>query len=121
MDQDNGFGEEKRLEDLWRRHPTLCPRTSATFEVSPRGGYSIWLGGALHSSAAGDWVVEYELLARYQACAWMDLLAAKEDELREAGWGMGDYAFAKRCRDNARAWRDWEREARGDASGRALG
>ena len=74
-------------------HPPLCPGTE---------GLCLDGNGDLRGDYRRVW------MARYQACAWMD--RAKNGDFKGHDMALQEM----QCNDNARAWREWERQC-GDA------
>jgi hypothetical protein len=100
-------------------HPPLCPRSGTTVEVLIRGKLTrFWIhGDAFFDDAHCDRM----LVARYQACAWLDRagrwlrLADRDFDFRRLGprWTSHNEAY-NRARLNTQKWREWERATHGN-------
>ena len=94
------------------QHPPFCPKTKELVAVN-EDGYVAWFDG-ISSWLDSQYRNERRFLARYQACAWADrALRWGKLWLRGSAWSdRGDRFLCetRRCKENARAWRAWERE-----------
>ena len=87
------------------QHPPFCPKTQERFAVN-EDGHVAWFDG-ISSWLESRYPEERRFIARYQACAWADR-SLRWSKL----WTRRDRFSLelRRCKENASAWRAWERE-----------
>jgi len=100
------FAFEAKIE--LATHPPLCPETPDRFwyDSSEKQGLTCELGSCdyfLRSVYSDD----RRFIARYQACAWLDLAIEWESKAHSPHCVAREEAV--RCEKNYHAWRDWEK------------
>jgi len=101
--------------------PVLCPRTKEVFFKDDVYPDVVYMGHIKAITMTSFIPADRRFIARYQHCAWMDR-AERWGSVRAGRYGSyanlnEGTAFAERCfdretecRQNAEAWRKWEKE-----------
>jgi hypothetical protein len=100
----------------------LCPKTKETFHKDEVYLDVVFMGSITEVTMTSFDPSDRRFIGRYQFCAWMDR-AERWASVRCGRYGSyanlnEGVAFAERClereeecRQNAEAWREWEKEA----------
>ena len=87
-------------------HPPLCPKTIDAFQDTPVGLVGFWPVSWGHLHEANP--TQRRFIARYQACAWLDLAIEWESKAHSPHCTARKEAV--KCEKNYHAWREWEKE-----------
>jgi hypothetical protein len=96
-------------------HPTICPKTPDVFH-SCGDSRDVWMADPPLKS--WNYASERRVIARYQACAWLDRgerFRWVKNYFDRSAYGFyrwrdkGAWQRWHECHQNATAWREWEK------------